>query len=88
MTAPLVTLTQNDWSLHRKGPIDQSRHNEKVKEAIKGNLPSVIGEEAIITSYEYLSQAVDGTAGTHVLANREVSTTRTRLQTKQPVGGR
>jgi len=46
------------------------------------------GEEAIITSYEYLSQAVDGTAGTHVLANREVSTTRTRLQTKQPVGGR
>ncbi len=39
MTAPLVTLTQNDWSLHRKGPIDQSRHNEKVKEAIKGNLP-------------------------------------------------
>jgi sporulation protein YhbH len=50
MTVPAVTLTQNDWSLHRKGPIDQSRHNEKVKEAIKGNLPSVIGEEAIITS--------------------------------------
>jgi sporulation protein YhbH len=36
--------------LHRKGPIDQSRHNEKVKEAIKDNLPSIVGEEAIITS--------------------------------------
>ena len=30
--------SQNDWSLHRKGPIDQARHNEKVKEAIKENL--------------------------------------------------
>jgi uncharacterized protein len=50
MPTPTVTLTQNDWSLHRKGPIDQARHNEKVKEAIKGNLPSIVGEEAIITS--------------------------------------
>jgi uncharacterized protein len=50
MSPPTITLTQNDWSLHRKGPIDQTRHNEKVKEAIKGNLPAVIGEEAIITS--------------------------------------
>jgi sporulation protein YhbH len=50
MPTPTITLTQNDWSLHRKGPIDQSRHNEKVKEAIKGNLPAIVGEEAIITS--------------------------------------
>ena len=45
-----VSLSRQDWSLHRKGPIDQARHNEKVKEAIKGNLPSIISEEAIITS--------------------------------------
>jgi sporulation protein YhbH len=45
-----VTLSQQDWSLHRKGPIDQARHNEKVKDAIKSNLPSFISEEAIITS--------------------------------------
>ena len=32
------TVSQHDWSLHRKGPIDQARHNEKVKEAIKQNL--------------------------------------------------
>ena len=32
---PTVSLSQGDWSLHRKGPIDQARHNERVKEAIK-----------------------------------------------------
>jgi hypothetical protein len=45
-----VSLSRQDWSLHRKGPIDQARHNEKVKEAIRNNLPSIISEEAIITS--------------------------------------
>ena len=45
-----VSLSRQDWSLHRKGLIDQARHSEKVKEAIKGNLPSIISEEAIITS--------------------------------------
>ncbi len=47
---PLVTLTQNDWSLHRKGPIDLARHNAKVKDAIRGDLPAIVGEEAIITT--------------------------------------
>src|SRR5919205_4150642 len=45
-----VSLSKNDWSLHRKGPIDQARHNEKVKEAIKDNLADIVGEEAIITA--------------------------------------
>lgn len=39
-----------NYDLHRKGSIDQARHNEKVKEAIKGNLGNIISEEAIITS--------------------------------------
>lgn len=47
---PYVSISKNDWSLHRKGPADQARHNEKVKEAIKGNLADIISEEAIITS--------------------------------------
>ena len=46
----VVSLSQHDWSLHRKGPIDQLRHNEKVKEAIKENLPAIIGEESIIAT--------------------------------------
>jgi sporulation protein YhbH len=45
-----MTVTKQDWALHRKGLMDQARHNEKVKEAIKENLPSIISEEAIITS--------------------------------------
>src|SRR5918912_4466023 len=45
-----VSLSKQDWSLHRKGPIDQARHNEKVKEAIKKNLADIVSEEAIITA--------------------------------------
>jgi sporulation protein YhbH len=45
-----VSLSRQDWSLHRKGPADQAWHNEKVKEAIRKELPGIIAEEAIITS--------------------------------------
>ncbi len=45
-----ITLGQQDWSLHRKGPKDQARHQEKVREVIKGNLGDIIGNESIITS--------------------------------------
>ena len=47
---PTVSLGQQDWSLHRKGPKDQARHQEKVREAIKGNLGEIISNESIITS--------------------------------------
>ncbi|HUC91924.1 MAG TPA: sporulation protein YhbH [Paenibacillus sp.] len=47
---PLFVLSQNDWSLHRKGELDQQRHTRKVKEAIKQNLSDLVSEEAIITS--------------------------------------
>ena len=43
-------ISQDDWSLHRKGHDDQQRHQEKVKEAIKNNLPDLISEENIIMS--------------------------------------
>jgi uncharacterized protein len=46
----MASTSQHDWSLHRKGPQDQARHNEKIKEAIKENLPEIIAEESIITS--------------------------------------
>ena len=28
-----MSVSQHDWSLHRKGQIDQERHKEKIKEA-------------------------------------------------------
>ncbi len=45
-----VTLGREDWSLHRKGIIDQARHKEKVKEAIKENLADIVSDQSIITS--------------------------------------
>jgi sporulation protein YhbH len=45
-----TTLNRGDWSLHRKGAIDQARHKEKVKEALRDNLAEVVSEHAIITS--------------------------------------
>src|SRR5690606_29151143 len=50
MEHPLFIVSQEDWSLHRKGYQDQMRHNEKVKEAIRQNLPDLISEESIIMS--------------------------------------
>lgn len=43
-------VSQEDWSLHRKGYDDQQRHQEKVQEAIRSNLPDLITEESIIMS--------------------------------------
>lgn len=47
---PMISISRQDWSLHRKGPIDQARHNAKVKEAIKNNLSDIVSEESIITA--------------------------------------
>jgi len=43
-------ISQENWSLHRKGYQDQLRHMDKVKEAIKNNLPDLISEESIVMS--------------------------------------
>jgi sporulation protein YhbH len=43
-------VSQEDWSLHRKGYQDQARHQQKVREAIKQNLPDLVTEESIIMS--------------------------------------
>src|SRR5215212_5653873 len=45
-----MSIQRNDWSLQRKGIIDQDRHKERVKEAIKRNLGSIVSNEAIILS--------------------------------------
>ncbi|MBP3038840.1 sporulation protein YhbH [Bacillaceae bacterium Marseille-Q3522] len=43
-------VSKEDWSLHRKGHDDQKRHQEKVQDAIRQNLPDLITEESIIMS--------------------------------------
>ena len=46
----IVSVSHADWSLHRKGYIDQQRHNEKIKDAIKQNLHEIVSLEDIILS--------------------------------------
>ncbi|MGI6683942.1 MAG: sporulation protein YhbH [Bacillota bacterium] len=43
-------ISRDNWTLHRKGELDQQRHNEKVREAIKNNLSDIISEESVIMS--------------------------------------
>ena len=43
-------ISKEDWSLHRKGELDKERHQEKVREAIKRNLPEILSDESIIMS--------------------------------------
>jgi hypothetical protein len=50
MKRPSFILSREDWSLHRKGYQDQARHQQKVREAIKQNLPDLLSEENIILS--------------------------------------
>lgn len=50
MSHPHFSVSEEDWSLHRKGYEDQRRHQEKVKEAIRKNLPDLVSEESIIMS--------------------------------------
>jgi len=47
---PPFIISREDWSLHRKGHQDQQRHQEKVREAIRKNLPDLVSEENIIMS--------------------------------------
>ena len=47
---PPPSLSQHDWTLHRKGPIDQARHNEKIKDAVRKNLADIVSEQSILTT--------------------------------------
>ncbi|UHA72391.1 sporulation protein YhbH [Paenibacillus sp. 481] len=50
MDSRTFIVSREDWSLHRKGYQDQARHQQKVREAIKQNLPDLVTEENIIMS--------------------------------------
>jgi len=43
-------LSQDDWSLDRRGQAAQARHREKVREAIRNNLPNLISDQGFILS--------------------------------------
>src|ERR1700750_3188782 len=45
-----MSVKRNVWPLKRKGQIDQDRHKERVRDAIKKNLGSIVSNESIILS--------------------------------------
>lgn len=45
-----VSISKQDWSLHGQGSQDEARHDKKVKEAIMGNLGTIISDGIIITA--------------------------------------
>src|SRR4030095_9186819 len=45
-----MSVQRNDWSLQRKGIIDQERHKERIRDAVRKNLGSIVSNESIILS--------------------------------------
>lgn len=45
-----ISVSRQDWSFDRRMERDESRHNEKVKEAIRDNLDSVVSDGTIVTA--------------------------------------
>jgi len=73
-----MPVVQPDYDSSPRGPMDAARHREKVKEAIRKNLPDIISDEAIITqqknkvvripirglkSYHFIHKQGDGADG-------------------------
>ena len=47
---PNFSISDESWDLHRRAERDRKRHNDMVKENIKGNLGSIISKHDIITA--------------------------------------
>ena len=73
-----MAVTQPDYDSAPRGRTDAARHRQKIKEAIRQNLPDIIGDEAIITrkknqsvrvpvrgvkSYRFIHRQADGKQG-------------------------
>lgn len=48
--SPFYLVSEDNWSLHRKGELDKKRHEKKVKDAIKDQLPNILSDESLILS--------------------------------------
>lgn len=73
-----MAVLKPDYDSSPRGPADAARHRDKIKEAIKKNLPDIISDEAIITrrenqivkvpirgikSFRFIHRQSDGAAG-------------------------
>jgi len=84
---PLLSVTATELAEHyQAGHFPPGNMGPKVESALQ--FLHAGGREVVITSYEHLCDAIAGRAGTHVIPDREVVTTKLRVQLEAPVGGR
>ncbi len=83
----LTSVTARELEAHLKaGQFPPGNMGPKIESVLR--FLRAGGQEAIITSYEYLTTAVAGTAGTHVLPDGEEMPGKTTIRDQIPVGGR
>ena len=84
---PLPSITADELEQHlHAGHFPPGNMGPKIESVLRFLRSG--GQEAIITSYEYLAQAVRGTAGTHVLPDRQGRRESTIIPAQIPVGER
>ena len=65
-----ASVSKSDWSLHRKGLIDQQRHNEKIKDAIKAmSFTNVMGKTVKFDDHNQAGHWV----ALHTVLNKKVA---------------
>lgn len=45
-------IRSSNWDFYHKGDVDQARHKQKVRQAVKQNLSNLIGEEMVIKGHD------------------------------------
>lgn len=50
MSPVRLAISQQDWSLHRTGSRDEERLKQKIHEALKGSLPTIVADGSVITA--------------------------------------
>jgi carbamate kinase len=84
---PLTTVSVDDLKAYfQAGQFPPGNMGPKIESVLR--FLSAGGKEAIITSYEYLTKAVEGTAGTHILPVHEAMGAKIPVRSEVPVGGR
>jgi carbamate kinase len=81
---PLTCVTASQLEkYHRAGHFPQGNMGPKVESVLRFLRSG--GREAVVTSYEYLCEAVSGSAGTHVVADAESEGMAARQEVEEPV---
>jgi carbamate kinase len=84
---PLTRVTAAELERHyHEGQFPPGNMGPKVESAL--HFLRAGGKEVVITSYDHLCEAIAGWAGTHIVPDAELVTSKLQLELAAPVGGR